>query len=75
MINYKTVLLSLLLLFLLAAALCGKACLSGGMQSPVFVDEIGYADVAHEIAVRRSWKLRYDLPQSFPPWYSAVLAP
>ncbi len=45
------------------------------MDSPIFVDEVLYADVAHEIAAHWRWQMRYDGAQSVPPWYSAILAP
>ena len=53
-----------------------KIGLSLWQVSPVFIDEIVYADIAAEIGCDNSWKMRCPFMfQPFPTIYSAVLSP
>jgi len=53
-----------------------KISLSQWQVSPVFIDEIVYADIAAEIGCDNNWQMRYPFMfQPFPAFYSTILSP
>ena len=53
-----------------------KISLSLWQVSPVFIDEVVYADIAAEIGYDNSWKMKCPFMfQPFPTFYGAVLSP
>jgi len=58
------------------AVLAFKISLSQWQVSPVFIDEIVYADIAAEIGCDNNWQMRCPFMfQPFPAFYSAILSP